>query len=118
MCFKPLVFELPKLDERSLSLIRRSGEQLRKRARETGMRSPAMERAMERLRRCVSGFSSGSLADHVREPIDARALAGLLAHDDEMFPRIDISEELLASVERVSPRIRRLALMMFAEGLS
>lgn len=116
MCFKPLVFELPKLDERSLSLIRRSGEQLRKRTRETGMRSPAMERAMERLRRCVSGFSSGSLADHVREPIDARALASLLAHDDEMFPRIDISEELLASVERVSPRIRRLALMMFAEA--
>ena len=116
MCFKPLVFDLPKLDERSLSLIRRSEERLRKRTGGIGMRSPALERAMEQLRSCVSGFSSGSLADHVREPIDVRALAGLLAHDDEMFPRIDISEELLASVERASPRIARLALMLFAEA--
>ena len=116
MCFKPLVFHLPKLDERSLSLIRRSGERLRKRARGVGMRSPALERAMGRLRRCVSGFSSGSLADHILKPVDVRALANLLAHDDETFPRIEISEDLVASVERASPRIRRLALMMFAEA--
>ena len=116
MCFKPLAFDLPKPDEKSLSLIRRSGERLRKRVERVGMRSPALEEAMERLRGCVSGFSSGSLADHIRKPIDTRALANLLAHDDETFPRVDISEDLLASVERVSPRISRLALMMFAEA--
>ena len=44
MCFEPLVFHLPKPDERSLSLIRRSGERLRKRAERVGMRSPALER--------------------------------------------------------------------------
>lgn len=116
MCFEPLVFDLPKLDERNLSLIRRSGERLRKHTEKVGTRSPALERAMERLRRCVWSFSGGSLADHIRKPIDTRALANLLAHDDEMFPRIEISEDLLAAVERVGPRIRRLALMTFAEA--
>ena len=116
MCFKPLVFDLPKLDERNLSLIRRSGEQLRKRAQGVGMRSPALERTMERLRGCVVGFSGGSLADHIRKPIDVRALANLLAHDDETFLRVKISEDLLVSFERAGPRIGRLALMTLAEA--
>ncbi len=114
--FEPIVFSLPKPDERSIALIHRSEKKLRARARKVGMTSSAFSSAVKRLRNRLSGSPPRHLADHIRKPIDVRALANLMAHDDEMSPRVYISEELLNSVERVTPSVKRLALLLFADA--
>lgn len=120
--FEPLVFTLPKTDERNILIVRRSKKKLRAHARKVGMTSPVFYSAVERLREHLRGghlsdFSAArGLAHYIRKPIDVRALANLMAYDDEMSSRINISKELLNSVERATPRVRRLALLLFSEA--
>lgn len=114
--FEPLVFTLPKTDERNTLIVRRSEEKLRVRAGKVGMTSPVFSSAEKRLRSCLSGSPAIYLANHIQKPIDVRALANLMAYDDEMSSRIKISEGLLNSVERATSRVRRLALLMFSEA--
>ena len=115
MPLKPLLFELPKLEETHSSRVRRSREKLKKRASSIGQRSPRLDAAVDRMKGVLRGFGRKDVAGNITGPLEAKAFAKIFAHD-ELATRLLMSDSTLNAIDNVGPVIKRQTLMLLIEG--
>ena len=112
---KPIDFNPPEIPNDSFEVVRRNKSRLVNLANPRNSKSPAFKMALNNLKKKLE---DGNRSEYylLQNAMDCRAIAYLIAYDDQWSANLELSESFIERISDVTGKLNRQTLLMFVSA--